>query len=1143
MKKYYLLLLLCGLLDLLAQAQTNNVPSSLTGTAPAYNKVVLTWKDNSTGETKFEIERNNFASFVKIGESAANTPTYTDNTAGGGTYRVRAILATGAPTGYSNEFTISTPPAPPTTPINLLANAQSASLIRLSWTNPGAGTASEFLVERGTASGGLFTQIAVVAYSRAPGYDDNQVSGGTQYCYRVRARGPGGTSDYSTVACATTPGVPPVTPNQLSIIAVSASQLQLFWADANVQAVTFEISRADSPGGTYRVISSDYGQKIYDDKNLPASTQYCYKVRAKNSVGLYSGYSNEACGTTKAPTPTAPNAPARLAVNAVSSNQINLQWADLSDNETGFQVERATGGPTAVFSKIADLGANATTYSDQSVQPSTQYCYRVRAINTVGNSSYTDVQCTTTPAPAPGVPTNLVATAKSTTQIDLTFKAPNATQGDYYEVQRSTAGGSYQFAKNVQVDASGNGLFNDSGLQPNTRYCYKVRRYSSPGSDLSGEACSTTPDAPPASPARLTITATTYNQISLQWADLSSNESGFQIERSPDGAAWNKIADVGANTTTYNDQSVQAQTHYYYRVRAVNAAGASDYSNVVDATTPAGPPAAPQNLVATAASTTQINLTWNAVANATNILIERSPNGTDSWNQVGSVLGTATSYNDPNLTQNTHYYYRIRATNSSGNGQYSNVADATTPDAPPAAPARLAITTTAYNQISLQWADLSSNESSFQIERSPDGTAWNKITDVGANTTTYSDQTVAPQTHYYYRVRAVNGAGPSGYSNVVDVTTPVGPPIAPQNLAATAASTTQINLIWDGVANAATILVERSPNGTTDWNQVGSVTGAVTTYSDPSLTRNTHYYYRIRATNVTDTSPYSNIADATTPDVPPAAPARLTTTAISPSQISLQWADLSNNESGFEIERGSSATGTFQKVADVGANITAYEDKNLVDNTPYCYRVRAKNAAGLSAYTDPACATTPLAPPATPTNLTAQVFDYDQIRLNWSPVGATVVTVFIERSTSSTSGFSEIKQQPVGPTTYIDMGLQEFTTYYYRIRVANAAGYSGYSNVATARVDEVVIAVEDELETHTNLFVSQRTLHVVTNWFSTMHTSLQLLTTTGQPILTDVRKVNPSDHWSYNLDALPTGSYIIHIVADGRKLAKRVLLP
>ncbi len=1138
--------LLAGLVSLSALAQSN-APSNLAGSAPAYNRVVLSWKDNTTNETKFEIERKDFTSFTKIGEGAANATTYTDNTVQGSgsyTYRVRAILATGAATTYSGEVTVTTPATPPTTPTGLGAATLSTSAIRLTWTNPGAGTATDFLLERGASSGGPFAQVAIVPYSRTPTYDDGGLAGGTPYCYRVRARGPGGTSDYSNVACATTTAlapVPPVTPSGLAVSSVSTSQLQVFWQDANVVPVTFEVSRATSVGGTYQVIQADFGQKIYTDNNLPANTPYCYKVRAKNSAGLYSGYSNEACGTTKAPAPTAPATPARLSVNAVSSSQVNLQWADLSDNETGFQIERAPNS-SGTFTKIADLGANATTYSDNGLSGSTAYCYRVRAVNGVGPSGYTDTQCATTPASPAGVPQNLAAVAASTTQINLSWSGVSGASG--YQLERSPNGND-NWTK--IADPAGNATtYSDLNLTPNTRYFYRLRALNAAGAPggYANTADATTPDSPPAAPARLVITSVTYNQIGLQWAAGSANQSGFQLERSPDGSTWTKLADIAGNATTYTDNTVQPQTRYFYRLRAVNGAGASGYSGVVDATTPAGPPASPQNLMATAVSTTQINLSWAAIATATNVLVERSPNGNDGWTQLTSLPGDATSYSDQGRTPNTRYYYRIRATNASGTGPYSIVVNAITPDAPPAAPARLTATAASFGQINLQWADLSGNESGFQLERSLNGSdGWTKIADVAANATTYSDPNLSPRTRYFYRIRAVNAAGPSDYSNIADATTPDAPPAAPARLTATAASTTQIDLNWgDASDNETGFEIERSTDGVT-FAKIADVAANATTYPNTGLTPNTRYYYRIRAKNAVGTSAYANVADATTPDVPPAAPARLTATAVSPTQVALAWADLSTNESGFQLERGSSATGSFAKVADIPANTTTYTDNNLTDATPYCYRIRAVNAAGPSGYTDAVCVTTPLAPPAAPTDLTGLVQDYDQIRLSWTAVSPKAVTISIERATSTNGPFLEIKQVPAAVTSYVDPNLTEFTTYYYRIRAINTAGNSGYSNVATARINEVVIAVEDELDTHTDLYVSDRTLHIVTNWFSTLSTTVQLLTQTGQPVLTDSRFVRPTARWYYDLSHLPTGIYLVHISADGRKLTKRILLP
>ncbi|QMW02875.1 fibronectin type III domain-containing protein [Spirosoma foliorum] len=1121
-------LMLLASTHLLAQS---NAPTNLSGTAPAYNRVVLTWKDNSTNETKFEIERNNFASYTKIGEVSANVTTYTDNTTGGGTYRVRAVFATGAASGYSNEFTITTPPEPPGMPTGLTATLQNGSVV-LSWSNGSGGTASTYRVER-SVQGGAYSLYQTVSYSRAPTLTDNGVLGGQQYCYRVQAVNTGGSSGYAGPACQTIP-LTPTNIKNLTATTLSSSSIKLNWTPYGKES-GITIERRKGQTGNFDKIKdwlADSGE--FTDTGLESNTEYCYRIGESGH-----DYSAIVCKTTLQSIPAAPG---RMQAQAVAYNRIDLQWADLSNNETRFEVERSTNGSAGTYTKLADVGANTTKYSDQSVQASTQYCYRVRAVNDAGASGYTDPPaCATTPAPPAGVPQNVAAVATSTTQINVSWDAVAGASG--YQLERSPNGndGWQQIGPSPATATT----FSDNERTPNTRYYYRVRAVNSAGvpGDYSGVANAITPDVPPADPARLTITSFTYNQVSLQWADLSNNEAGFQIERSTDGANWSKIADAGANATAYADQSVQPQTHYYYRIRAVNAAGSSNPSNVVDITTPAGPPVAAQDLKATATSTTQISLTWSAIANATSIVIERSPDGSSNWNSLTTVAGTATSYTDNGLTPNQHYYYRIRATNASGTGNNSNVADATTPDVPPTAPTNLTITSVTYSQISLQWADNSTNESGFVLERSPDGATFTKLIDLPANTTTYNDQTVAPQTHYYYQVRAVNAAGPSGNSNVVDATTPVGPPTAAQDLKATAISTTQISLAWTAIPNAATIVIERSPDGVSNWTSVSTVAGTATSYTDNGLTKNQHYYYRIRATNVSGTGNNSNVADAATPDVPPAAPARLTATVVSTSQINLVWADLSNNESGFEIERGTSATGTFTKIMDVPANTTTYEDKNLTDDTQYCYRVRAKNAAGPSAYTDAACATTPLAPPATPTNLVAQVFDYDQIKLTWAAVSAKAVTIVIERASNPNGPFSELKQIPASQTSYVDMGLQEFTTYYYRIKAVNTAGSSDYSNVATARVEEVIIAVEDELETHTTLFVSQRTLHVITNWFTTAQTTIQLHTASGGTVLTDNRKVRPADRWDYNLDTLPTGLYIINIVADGRKLAKRILLP
>jgi Fibronectin type III domain len=120
-----------------------------------------------------------------------------------------------------------------------------------------------------------------------------------------------------------------------------------------------------------------------------------------------------------------------------------------------------------------------------------------------------------------------------------------------------------------------------------------------------------------------------------------------------------------------------------YRVRSYNAGGNSTYSNTASATTQAAGsvPAAPSNLTATAASNSQINLSWTDNANnESGFRIERCQGfGCSNFAQIAEVGAGVTSYSNTGLNRITFYSYRVRAFNSAGNSGYSNTANASTP--------------------------------------------------------------------------------------------------------------------------------------------------------------------------------------------------------------------------------------------------------------------------------------------------------------------------------------------------------------------------------------------------------------------------------------------------------------------------------
>src|SRR5262249_20676241 len=127
--------------------------------------------------------------------------------------------------------------------------------------------------------------------------------------------------------------------------------------------------------------------------------------------------------------------------------------------------------------------------------------------------------------------------------------------------------------------------------------------------------------------------------------------------------------------------------------------------------------------------------------------------------------------------------------------------------------------------------------------------------------------TLSPGTTYYWRVVGktmanITATGPT-WSFVTAGSVP--PPAAPTGLAASAISTTRIDLSWTDTAGEIGYRVERSPNGSTGWTEIASLNADEVTYSDLSVIAQQTYFYRVRGFNSGGFSPYSSTASATTP--------------------------------------------------------------------------------------------------------------------------------------------------------------------------------------------------------------------------------------------------------------------------------------
>jgi titin len=694
----------------------------------------------------------------------------------------------------------------PSAPGDLSATAASTTRINLSWTDNSL-TETGFKIERSIA-GGAFTQIATVGAS-VTSYPDSGLTAATQYSYRVSAFNIAGDSGYSNTAGATTAAqeTAPAAPTNLVTSGATASAVTLNWTDTAANETGFKIERSVS-GGTFAQIGT-VGADVatYTDSGLSASTTYIYRVSAYNATGD-SAYSNTATATTLAVPPASPS---RLTASAISSSQIDLSWSDLSFNETGFRIDRSTDGVN--FTQVATVGANVTRYSNVGLAESTSYTYRVRAYNSAGSSAWSNLALaqTLTAIVAPAVPSNLAASANGASQITLTWQDNSLTETGF-KVERSINGGAFTQIGTAGLNASS---YIDSGLSEGTTYSYRVRATTLLiDSAYSNTASATTAVSVPGAPSNLTATASDATSIVLTWSDNSSNETGFDIERQDISTGlWFSIGTVGAGITSYTDTGLAEESFYAYRVHAINSSGNSLDSNVASATTGVSLPGRPERpSVASVSGTSGATLTWfDNSTNETSFKIERSTDGVN-FTQFATVGADATSFSDSGLAAGTTYTYRVRATNSAGDSNFTNVSTIITPTPVlvPTSPNQLGAIASSESSIDLTWADNSSNETGFRLHRASDGLNFTEIATLGANVTSFSDTNITAGVNYTYRIRAFNAAGSSVWSNLASAKTTLAAPAAPADLVATTTAFSA-TLNWSDNAANETGLRDRAP--------------------------------------------------------------------------------------------------------------------------------------------------------------------------------------------------------------------------------------------------------------------------------------------------------------------------------------------
>ena len=356
---------------------------------------------------------------------------------------------------------------------------------------------------------------------------------------------------------------------------------------------------------------------------------------------------------------------------------------------------------------------------------------------------------------------------------------------------------------------------------------------------------------------------------------------------------------------------------------------------------------------------------------------------------------------------------------------------------PPAAPT-VTMTYSDSGKPKLTWNAVS-GATSYRVFRSESrGSGYSLLGTTTA--TSYTNTGAAVGKTYYYRVKAVNSVGTSGYSNIVSGKAKTAAPAAP-SVTAGNSSTGKPQLTWKAVSGAVKYEVYRSTRQNSGYSLLGTTTA--TSYVNTGASTGTTYYYRVKAVNRNGmASGYSNIVSCKAKAAAPAAPS-VTAGNSSTGKPRLTWKAVSGAVS-YRIYC-SESRGTGYSLLGTTSS-TSYTNTGAKAGKTYYYRVKAVNRDGMaSAYSNIVSGKATL--PAPVLNIGLSVSSGKPM-LAWDAVpGATSYRIY--RSTSRGTGYSLLATTT--STSHVNTSAAKGTTYYYRVKACNAAGLSPYSNIVNAR--------------------------------------------------------------------------------------------
>ena len=653
---------------------------------------------------------------------------------------------------------------PPASPENVLAHLivpqEGEPRIRVSWDPPAGGQPTGYAITR---SDGAAHDVAATATT----HSDYNIIPGTSYTYTVSARGDGTTGPASGPATVAVPAAPSA-PGELAAEAPApalqdtSATVSLTWKPATAPQADRCAEHFPVTGYTVHRTAGDDEELLaalgpddgeYTDADAGFGTGYSYRVTATSGLG------NGPASTVNITTPARPvGTPAAL---TASINQdgfdgtVSLKWEAPAEGPapTGYRVSRAAGSSEA--ETLVD-NHPGTSFKDDTAEAGVSYSYTVQALTADNTGPQSDAAVIEPPAPA----TSVTASVESGT-VNLAWNAPAKGKADTYRIQRMPADGEW-----TQVaETADTGHTDDTAPADNT-YTYRVQhRNSYGGSQWANSNSVTILGVPP----KVTdvAAAVSGNDIVVGWGSPSTDTvDTYEVSYGAKDSEDRDQASVTAPATSFTHSDNTEGTTYEYTVRARNAAGNGPWSEPATARRLNIPK--PPTGVEAALSGNDIVLSWTAPA--TGMVDSYQVRSGVSGSEDTATSETAeTSFTHEGPAGDTLYSYQVRSKNEAGESAWTDAVTATRL-LPPNPPTGVKTSKDDSNIVVTWTAPSTGAVGGYQLEyRQTMTQAWNRES-VQAAGTSWTHEEPTPGTTYEYRLRTLNAAGVSEWTQPVQET-------------------------------------------------------------------------------------------------------------------------------------------------------------------------------------------------------------------------------------------------------------------------------------------------------------------------------------------------------------------------------------